>query len=95
MPERNLPFFEMFAKYHPAPALAAQLEKLADTLLTPVFDDVVNDVKNVLDQSEDLLQGFHGTAADTRARRGAAGGGGAAAGRAGGHAPARRRGARG
>ena len=47
-------------------ALAAQLEKLADTLLTPVFDDVVNDVKNVLDQSEDLLQGFHGTAADTR-----------------------------
>ena len=26
MPERNLPFFEMFAKYHPAPALAAQLE---------------------------------------------------------------------
>ena len=66
MPERNLPFFEMFAKYHPAPALAAQLEKLADTLLTPVFDDVVNDVKNVLDKSEDLLQGFHGTAADTR-----------------------------
>ena len=47
-------------------ALAAQLEKLADTLLTPVFDDVVNDGKNVLDQSEDLLQGFHGTAADTR-----------------------------
>ena len=47
-------------------ALAAQLEKLTDTLLTPVFDDVVNDVKNVLDQSEDLLQGFHGTAADTR-----------------------------
>ena len=47
-------------------ALAAQLEKLADTLLTPVFDDVVNDVKNVLDKSEDLLQGFHGTAADTR-----------------------------
>ena len=47
-------------------ALVAQLEKLADTLLTPVFDDVVNDVKNVLDQSEDLLQGFHGTAADTR-----------------------------
>lgn len=44
----------------------AQLEKLTDTLLTPVFDDVVNDVKNVLDQSEDLLQGFHGTAADTR-----------------------------
>ena len=31
-----------------------------------MFDDVVNDVKNVLDQSEDLLQGFHGTAADTR-----------------------------
>ena len=26
MPERNLPFFEMFAKYHPASALAAQLE---------------------------------------------------------------------
>ena len=47
-------------------ALAAQLEKLADTLLTPVVDDVVNDVKNGLDQSEDLLQGFHGTAADTR-----------------------------
>lgn len=46
-------------------ALVAQLEKLTDTLLTPVFDDVVNDVKNVLDQSEDLLQGFHGTAADT------------------------------
>lgn len=26
MPERNLPFFEMFAKYHPTSALAAQLE---------------------------------------------------------------------
>ena len=47
-------------------ALVAQLEKLTDTLLTPVFGDVTDDVKNVLDQTEDLLQGFHGTAADTR-----------------------------
>ena len=50
-------------------ALVAQLEKLTDTLLTPVFGDVTDDVKNVLDQTEGLLQGLHGTAADTPARR--------------------------
>ena len=54
-------------------ALVAQLEKLTDTLLTPVFGDVTDDVKNVLDQTEGLLQGLHGTAADTRDLLAAAG----------------------